>query len=146
MPGNCHTSIAKFWQMFTYSYLHYYKTTEMRSSTKNVQCPSWPAPAYPGRPAGTGRQSSQRAEHTRDRGGRRILLRLPSVYCLLPGQRAHLTCNGTTQCSPERPKRAAMSVAAVVCSTQAVARARLRSSIQARLRWRAPSFDQIQDE
>jgi len=37
---------------------------------------------------------SQHAEHTRDRGGRRILLRLPSVHCLLPGQRAHLTCNG----------------------------------------------------
>ena len=36
-----------------------------------------------------------------------------------------------------------MSVAAAVCSTQAAARARLRSSLQVRLRQRAPSFDQM---
>jgi len=36
-----------------------------------------------------------------------------------------------------------MSVAAAVCSTQAAARARLRSSLQVRLRRRAPSFDQM---
>ena len=35
----------------------------------------------------------QHAEHTRDRGGRRVLRCLASVHCLLSGQRAHLTCN-----------------------------------------------------